>query len=164
MAFEVARTLLLLNYTLSNFFVNQNGTISLKINQPTLPATIFVDFSDESIFDSNVDSWNVLSHVSFNDSSVLTLSHVYKYAGLYDVYINITNLDSGFDQWVTIVVEEKISGVELLLLSPPIVELLKEVTVTCLVQRGSNLKFKWDFGDGSDGEQYTRQETYQVDR
>lgn len=164
MAFEVARTLLLLNYTLSNFFVNQNGTISLKINQPTLPATIFVDFSDESIFDSNVDSWNALSHVSFNDSSVLTLSHLYKYAGLYDVYINITNLDSGFDQWVTIVVEEKISGVELLLLSPPIVELLKEVTVTCLVQRGSNLKFKWDFGDGSDGEQYTRQKIYQVDR
>lgn len=164
MAFEVARTLLLLNYTLSNFFVNQNGTISLKINQPTLPATIFVDFSDESIFDSNVDSWNVLSHASFNNSSVLTLSHVYKYAGLYDVYINITNLDSGFDQWVTVVVEEKISGIELFLLSPPIVELLKEVTVTCLVQKGSNLKFKWDFGDGSDGEQYTRQETYQVDR
>lgn len=89
---------------------------------------------------------------------------MYKYAGLYDVYINITNLDSGFDQWVTVVVEEKISGIELFLLSPPIVELLKEVTVTCLVQKGSNLKFKWDFGDGSDGEQYTRQETYQVDR
>lgn len=164
MAFEIARTLLLLNYTLSNFFVNQNGTISLITNQPALPQTIFVDFGDETLFDSNVDTWSVLSHAPFNDSSVLTLSHVYKYAGLYDVYINITNSESGFDQWVTVVVEEKISGVELLLLSHPVVELLKEVTVTCLVQRGSNLKFRWDFGDGSDGEQYTRQETYQVDR
>lgn len=164
MVFEIARTILLLNYTLSNFFVNQNGTISLKINQPTLPQTIFIDFGDETIFDSNVDPRSVLNHVPFNDSSVLTLSHVYRYAGLYDIYVNITNSESGFDQWVTVVVEEKISGVELLLLSPPVVELLKEVTVTCSVQRGSNLKFKWDFGDGSDGEQYTRQETYQVDR
>lgn len=164
MAFEIARTLLLLNYTLSDFFANQNGNITLKINQPTLPQTVFVDFGDDTAFDSNVDSWNVLSHVPFNDSSILTLSHIYRYAGLYDVYVNITNFESGFDQWVTVVVEETISGVELLLLSPPVVELLKEVTVTCLVQRGSNLKFTWDFGDGSDGEQYTRQETHQVDR
>lgn len=42
--------------------------------------------------------------------------------------------------------------------------MLEEVTVTCLVERGTNLEFRWDFGDGSDGEQYTRQETFELDR
>lgn len=164
MVFEVTTTLLLLNYTLSNFFVLQNGSISLAINQLSLPDTIFVDFGDGTVFDSNADSSTVFSHVPSNDSSILTVYHAFGHAGLYDVFVNLTNSVSGLDQWVTVAVEEKIAGVQLALLCSPVVELLNEVAVSCLVQRGSNLQFKWDFGDGSDGEQYTRLETYQIDR
>lgn len=162
MVFEVTVTLLLLNYSLSNFFANQNGAVNIVINQASPPDSIFIDFGDNSIFDSKLNS-SGFNFTPLNDSSVLTVLHTYKYTGIYDIYFNVSNSVSSFEHWTNVVVEEKISGVELMLLTSPVVALLEDVIVECLVEKGTNLEFEWDFGDGSDGE-YTREDRYQMDR
>ncbi|XP_055951462.1 uncharacterized protein LOC129987514 [Argiope bruennichi] len=153
MLVQAAVTLIALNYSFSDFFVGQNGTFSVTINQPVLPDAVFVDFGDGHKFDSSANP-SMLLHEIHGNSSTFTVTHAYQAAGLHIVYINASNTVSHLEHWTTVDVAIPISGVTLKLLSPSIVALFEEVVVQCLVEKGSDIDFDWDFGDDTDG-QYT---------
>ncbi|CAL1262001.1 unnamed protein product [Larinioides sclopetarius] len=153
MLVQAAVTLIALNYSFSDFFIGQNGTFSVTINQPVLPDAVFVDFGDGHNFDSSV-SPSLLLFKSHGNSSTFTITHMYQTAGLHIVYFNASNSVSYFEHWTTVDVAIPISGVKLELLSPSVVALFEEVIVQCLVEKGSEIDFDWDFGDDTDG-QYT---------
>ncbi|GIX77833.1 polycystic kidney disease 1 like 1 [Caerostris darwini] len=154
MLVQAAITLIALNYSLSDFFIGQNGTLSVTINQPTLPDTIFVDFGDGNTYNSAAKN-SVLHHNRHgNSSSTFTISHVYQSAGIHVIYFNASNSISHFEHWTTVNVVIPISGVKLELLSSSVVALFEEVVVQCIVETGSEIDFDWDFGDETDG-QYT---------
>ncbi|GBN35300.1 Polycystic kidney disease 1 like 1, partial [Araneus ventricosus] len=153
MLVQAAVTLIALNYSFSDFFVGQNGTFSVTVNQPVLPDAVFVDFGDGHNFDSSVNP-SILLFESHGNSSTFTITHMYQTTGLHIVYFNASNSVSHFEHWTTVDVAIPIYGVKLELLSPSIVALFEEVVVQCLVENGSEIDFDWDFGDDTDG-QYT---------
>ncbi|GFT96324.1 polycystic kidney disease 1 like 1 [Nephila pilipes] len=154
MLVQVAFTLIALNYSFSDFLIGRNGSLSVTVNQLELPDAIFVDFGDGNSYDSTI------SHSAFhherheNNTSTFTIMHTYQTAGLHVIYFNASNSFSHFEQWTMVNVAVPISGVKLELLSPSTVALFEEVIVQCLVEKGSDIDFDWDFGDGTDG-QYT---------
>ncbi|GIY66308.1 polycystic kidney disease 1 like 1 [Caerostris extrusa] len=137
MLVQAAITLIALNYSLSDFFIGQNGTLSVTVNQPSLPDTIFVDFGDGSTYNSTANN-SVLHHNRHgNSSSTFTISHVYQSAGIHVIYFNASNTISHFEHWTTVNAVIPISGVKLKLLSPSVVALLKKLLFNVLTENTS---------------------------
>ncbi|GFT13950.1 hypothetical protein TNCV_2615871 [Trichonephila clavipes] len=159
MLVQAAFTLIALNYSFSDFFIGRNGSLSVTVNQLELPDAIFVDFGDGNSYDSTINHSSLLYERHENNSSTFTIMHTYQIAGLHAVYFNASNSISHFEHWTMVNVAVPISGVRLELLSPSTVALFEEVIVQCTVEKGSDIDFDWDFGDGTDG-QYTMVNRY----
>ncbi|KFM62505.1 Polycystin-1, partial [Stegodyphus mimosarum] len=161
MSFEAAVTVVALNFTFTNLFVNQTSILSVTINQYAPPTQIFIDFGDGTTYDSSLNQSFFIHEPLGNFSSTFIVRHLYSSTGVYAVYLNASNSISSFEHWTVAVVEIPISGIYLQLLSPSVVALLEEVVVKCSVEHGSNLRFEWDFGEDNDG-QYTTVESFET--
>ncbi|XP_054717513.1 LOW QUALITY PROTEIN: uncharacterized protein LOC129226909 [Uloborus diversus] len=153
MIFEAAVALLLLNYTITDFFVNEYGVITLHINQIMPVPDVFIDFGDNITCHLDLEECN-FEYEAVEGALVVNIAYMYTSSGVYDVYFNASSFYGAFEQSDTVIVEEHISDVDLILLSPTLVSLFEKVIVMCTVKNGTNLNFEWDFGEYMD-DQYT---------
>lgn len=124
--------------TNSTFIVSMSGTP---------PTTIRVVFHD-----GFQRKWTVR-----RDPWSFTFNRTYRETGTFHVSLRASNAANSITKSVIAVVEELISGLELMLRSPSSlpVPLMQVVTVEATVATGTGLSFVWDFGEGDAGAQYT---------
>ncbi|XP_071112058.1 polycystin-1-like protein 1 isoform X2 [Haliotis cracherodii] len=92
----------------------------------------------------------------------LVMSHVYADTGVYDVNVTVANLFSAVGQVSRALVDEPISGINMLTNSDTLVQVEEVVTVSVTVASGRDLTFKWVLTDVNSNpiEYYITSEVY----
>ncbi|XP_067649227.1 polycystin-1-like protein 1 isoform X2 [Haliotis asinina] len=92
----------------------------------------------------------------------MIMSHIYSNTGLYDVNVTVSNLFSAVDQVSKALVDEPISGINMLTNSDTLVPVGEVVTVSVKVASGRDLTFKWKLTDVNSNaiEYYIASEVY----
>ncbi|XP_033108148.1 polycystic kidney disease 1-related protein-like isoform X2 [Anneissia japonica] len=126
----------------------ENSTIEIVV-QGEGPFTLNVNYGDG---ETAVYSTQNMKELEFVDSDAYvvyryTLIKRYMHDGEYTCSVVISNAVSSRLETARGVVEEKISGVQILSDSSSVLQIEDEVTLIATVEKGSNILYIWDFND-----------------
>lgn len=113
--------------------------------------TVEANYGDGStIMRKSIDAEDGFQKTIQEDGQTLyrmQLEHTFTEIGQFNTQFNVSNKVSSIQESKVILVEEPITGLVVTSKVPSVVPILQDVTAVATIETGSNVSFKWDFGE-----------------